>query len=135
MHGPGGHGALAPISSDIVAFFTRWLKDDPAKRPFVAVAPRPPEDLQVTLTGQLSTSIGGETIQSLNLARYRATAAPRPVVASAAQAAALRAKLKADIRAVTQASAEPGATPPKVEPRDGGPCASPTRTARASTLC
>ena len=120
IYGPGGHGALAPISSDIVAFFTRWLKDDPAKRPFLSVPPRSSEDLQVTPTGQLSTSIGGETIQSLNLARFRATAAPRPVVASAAQAAALRAKLKTDIRAVTWASVQPGGAPPKVEPRDGG---------------
>jgi hypothetical protein len=31
----GGHGALAPISSDIVAFFTRWLKNEPDKRPFL----------------------------------------------------------------------------------------------------
>ncbi len=120
IYGPGGHGALAPISSDIVAFFTHWLKDDPAKRPFLSVPPRSPEDLQVTPTGQLSTSIGGETIQSLNLARFRATAAPRPVIASAAQAAALRAKLKTDIRAVTWASVQPGGAPPKVEPRDGG---------------
>jgi dienelactone hydrolase len=120
IYGPGGHGALAPISSDIVAFFTHWLKDDPAKRPFLTPPPRRPEDLQVTPTGQLSTSIGGETIQSLNLARFRATAAPRPVVASAAQAAALRARLKTDIRAVTWSSAMPGGAPPKAEPRDGG---------------
>jgi cephalosporin-C deacetylase-like acetyl esterase len=120
IYGPGGHGALGPISSDIVAFFSRWLKDDLVKRPFLPVESRPPEDLQVTPTGQLSTSIGGETIQSLNLARFRATAAPRPLVASAAQATALRTKLKADIRAVTWASVQPGGAPPKVEPRDGG---------------
>jgi dienelactone hydrolase len=78
IHGPGGHGALAPISSDIVAFFTRWLKNEPDKRSFVAPPRLSPDQLLVTPTGQLSTSIGGETLQSLNAARAKLVSAKRP---------------------------------------------------------
>jgi cephalosporin-C deacetylase-like acetyl esterase len=115
IHGPGGHGALAPISSDIVAFFTRWLKNEPDKRSFVAPPRLSPDQLLVTPTGQLSTSIGGETLQSLNAARAKQVSAKRPVVSSAADLVALRAKLKADIRAVTFAGVEPGGAPPEAE--------------------
>jgi len=113
IYGPGGHGALAPISSDIVAFFTRWLKNEPDKRPFVAPSRLSPDRLLVTPTGQISTSIGGETIQTLNAARTKQMAAKRPVVATVADVAALRAKLKGDIQAVTFATAQPGAAPPE----------------------
>ena len=60
IHGPGGHGALQPIASDIVAFFSRWLKDAPDKRSFVQPSRLAPEKLWVTPTGQISTSIGGD---------------------------------------------------------------------------
>jgi cephalosporin-C deacetylase-like acetyl esterase len=113
IYGPGGHGALAPISSDIVAFFTRWLKNQPDKRPFTPPPRLSPDKLLVTPTGQISTSIGGETIQSLNAARAKQISAKRPVVASTADVATLRAKLRADIRAVTFAQAQPGGAPPE----------------------
>jgi cephalosporin-C deacetylase-like acetyl esterase len=113
IYGPGGHGALAPISSDIVAFFTRWLKNEPDKRPFLAPPRLSPDALLVTPTGQISTSIGGETIQTLNAARARQVSAKRPVVASRADLAVLRARLKTDIRAVTFARAQPGGAPPE----------------------
>lgn len=120
IHGPGGHGALAPISPDIVAFFTRWLKNEPAKQPFLPAPRLAPEALWVTPTGQLSTSIGGETIQSLNAQRLKQVAAKRPTIASAGDLAALRQRLSADIRAVTFASAQPGEAPPEVAPGANG---------------
>jgi cephalosporin-C deacetylase-like acetyl esterase len=113
IYGPGGHGALAPISSDIVTFFSRWLKNQPDKRPFTPAPRLSPDKLLVTPTGQISTSIGGETIQSLNAARAKLVSAKRPIVASAADVAALRTKLTADIRAVTFAQAKPGGAPPE----------------------
>nr|WP_295106386.1 acetylxylan esterase [uncultured Caulobacter sp.] len=114
IHGPGGHGALQPIASDIVAFFSRWLKDAPDTRPFTTPPRLAPEKLWVTPTGQLSTSIGGETIQSLNAKRLKTVIAARPAVASAVDVAALRQRLAADIRAVTFATAQPGGAPPEV---------------------
>jgi hypothetical protein len=99
---------------DIVAFFTRWLKNEPDKRPFVAPSRLAPEKLLVTPTGQISTSIGGETIQSLNAARLKQVMATRPVVTSTADVASLRRRLIGDIRAVTFATLQPGAAPPEV---------------------
>ncbi len=113
IQGPGGHGALAPIAPNIVAFFTRWLKDEPAQRPFTPPPRLAPERLLVTPTGQVSTSIGGETIQSLNAARARQVSAARPTVTSSADVVALRRRLAADIRAVTFATATPHAAPPQ----------------------
>ena len=118
IHGPGGHGALAPIGSDIVAFFTRWLKDAPGQQPFQSPPRLALEQLLVTPTGQLSTSIGGETIQSLNAVRAGQVGAQRPAVASLADVAALRRRLAGDIRAVTFAAAKPGGAPAPV--REGG---------------
>lgn len=65
IEGPGGHGALTPIAPQILAFFSRWLKDDLTPPTF---ASRPVGDISrllATETGQLSTSIGSETMRSL----------------------------------------------------------------------
>jgi len=75
--GPGGHGMRADTRAAIYAFFRRWLKGEPP-----GPAPEPPhrieldEDLQVTPTGQVSTSLGGETASELE--RRRLAAIPRP---------------------------------------------------------
>lgn len=62
--GPGRHGALAPIAPDIIAFFAKNLgaRGKPA---FAALRPSDPADVRVTPTGQLSNSIGSQTIQTL----------------------------------------------------------------------
>jgi hypothetical protein len=64
--GPGGHGNLEPIAPRILGFLARWLKDDaspPSYRQFPAVKR---EDLWCTPTGQLSTSIGSETVEGFS---------------------------------------------------------------------
>jgi cephalosporin-C deacetylase-like acetyl esterase len=64
--GPGGHGNLGPISPAILGFFLHHLKGAPAgEASFTAERPQRAEDLLVTPTGQVSTSIGGETIASI----------------------------------------------------------------------
>ncbi len=94
--GPGGHGNLGPISPQILGFFLHQLKgapDEPAD--FKPARPPNPEDLQVTPTGQVSTSIGGETIASI-------------VQREAEQLRPMKPALAADIRALTGAKAIPG---------------------------
>jgi cephalosporin-C deacetylase-like acetyl esterase len=82
--GPGGHGNLGPIAPQILAFLTRWLKDDPAPPEFRQYKALPRDQLLVTATGQLSTSIGSETYESVNRRDARAVLsatrheAPRP---------------------------------------------------------
>ncbi len=95
--GPGGHGMRADTRAAIYAFFRHWLKGAPA-----GPAPEPPhrieldEDLQVTPTGQVSTSLGGESASELQ--RRRLAAIPRPAPGNVA----------ALIPEVTRASAPAG---------------------------
>jgi cephalosporin-C deacetylase-like acetyl esterase len=64
--GPGGHGNLGPISPAILGFFVHYLKDGPAgDAPFTPLRIQNAADLLCTPTGQVSTSIGGETIPSI----------------------------------------------------------------------
>jgi cephalosporin-C deacetylase-like acetyl esterase len=70
--GPGGHGNLGPISPAILGFFQHHLKGTPERdAAFTAERPQRAEDLLVTPTGQVSTSIGGETIASIVRAHAR----------------------------------------------------------------
>ena len=121
--GPGGHGALGPITDKIVSFFMRNLMPGvdashpivPPARPRTAGTPPPdptnglPKDaLQVTPTGQVSSSYpNSETIFSLNL-KHAATVIPakRPAITPA--------KLATAIRATTYAEAHPGDSKPLV---------------------
>jgi len=66
INGPGGHGNLGPISPQILSFLVTNLRAGrrPAEfRPFVM---RDPDSLTVTPTGQISNSLGGETVESIN---------------------------------------------------------------------
>jgi dienelactone hydrolase len=122
--GPGGHGHLGPIASDIVGFFVANLQNGGAKPKIVAARPSRPEDILVTSTGQLTTSIGTKTIQTLAQARAAEVAAKPARIGNKKDLAVLRQRLCRDIRQVTHASAQPGSKPPvaeivKTETRNG----------------
>ena len=125
--GPGGHGALGPITDKIVSFFMRNLQPGvdathpivpPPARPRTAGAPAgpqaapsnglPPGALQVTPTGQVATSYpNSETVFSLNLKHAtQIIPAKRPTLTPA--------KLATAIRDTTYASAHPGDSKPLV---------------------
>jgi cephalosporin-C deacetylase-like acetyl esterase len=112
--GPGGHGALGPVSSDILSFFARWLKNDDAKQTFTPARPRRPEDLLCTPTGQLSDSVGSETVFSLNRKRAAELLRPKQALTTRAQLTELQARLLKDVRTTAAVSAQPGAAPPAV---------------------
>lgn len=109
IEGPGPHGNLTPIAPQIVAFFTRWLKNEPAQRPFTPTAVGEASRLLVTPTGQVSTSVGGETIQTL--ARAEADA-HRPTIDPHETSAQRLTRLRAAIIEVTRTRVRPGAAPP-----------------------
>ena len=94
--GPGGHGALQPITGNILSFFLRNLQPGsdadhpilpPPRAPRAAGAPitppsagLPKDALQVTPTGQVATSYpNSATIYTLNRARYEALPKPKPL--------------------------------------------------------
>jgi cephalosporin-C deacetylase-like acetyl esterase len=112
--GPGRHGALNPVAPNILAFFARRLKDDGGKPSFTPALPKRPDDLLCTPTGQLSDSIGSETIFSLNRKRAAELLPPQRALRTRADLERLRARLRADVRATASVSAEPGAPPPSV---------------------
>ncbi len=94
--GPGGHGNLGPISPQILGFFLRQLKGAPdAPADFKPARAASPQDMQVTPSGQVSTSIGGETIPSIIRREAERLRPMKPALAT-------------DIRALTGARAIPG---------------------------
>lgn len=110
IEGPGRHGALGPISPQIMAFFTRWLKDEPAERPFISAALGDADRLRVTPTGQLATSDpNGQTLQTLVRARAD-TARPAPHVDETAASRLTR--LRQAIVSVTRTTVSADTSPP-----------------------
>src|SRR5262249_20794244 len=78
--GPGGHGNLGPISPQILAFSTKNLKGSEPLASFTPLRAQQREDMQVTPTGQVTTSIPGETVYSLNRKRADGlVSSPKPL--------------------------------------------------------
>jgi cephalosporin-C deacetylase-like acetyl esterase len=113
--GPGHHGALAPITGNILSFFMRNLElgsdADHPKVPaaYLAYGPQnpmrsmPASTFQVTPTGQVSSSYPDEqTVSSLNRKRASALIASRQAISGT--------QLVQAIRSVTGAAVTPGTT-------------------------
>jgi cephalosporin-C deacetylase-like acetyl esterase len=77
LHGPGPHGAIAPLGDAIVAFFRRALQVGAPAVPFASWRPARPEDVLVTATGQVATAMGTVTLADLASARARVIAPAR----------------------------------------------------------
>jgi len=72
-----GHGYSKPRREAAYRFLSRWLKGVEDDTPEGPVTPDSETALQVTATGQVSTSLGGETVHSLNVQRANGLR-PRP---------------------------------------------------------
>jgi cephalosporin-C deacetylase-like acetyl esterase len=113
--GIGRHGNLGPITGQIVSFFLTHLAHSdaapilpppptPGTSPFALPTSLPKEALQVTPTGQVSTSYpGSETVHTLTLKRYATLPKPKPLTAL---------QLQQTIREVTHAIVKPGDAAP-----------------------
>ncbi|HEY4360179.1 MAG TPA: acetylxylan esterase [Bryobacteraceae bacterium] len=113
--GPGAHGNLGPISPDILAFFTKYLKNDLTAPPFQAVRLEHREDIQTTPTGQVATSLGGETVASLVRKQAAEVLPMKKAIGGHSDLQALQIRLRTDIRELTGAVAKPGSLPPQVD--------------------
>lgn len=105
IHGPGRHGNLGPIGQQIVSFLVRNLKPRAPEPAFAQFRPANRDELLVTSTGQVSTSLGGETVESINRKRAK-DLIPHDHVPT-----------PTEIRAVTGAVAEPGQNPAMMDLR------------------
>lgn len=110
--GPGGHGAFAPIASQIVGFFLKTLNGDEAPVVVDEVQLPPPEDLLVTNTGQVSTAFKAQTVQTLN--RQRADRLRPPALPAGGTGPDARTDLAGRIRNVARVTAVPGDHAPRV---------------------
>lgn len=78
---PGPHGTPKANREAMYAWMKRWLKAEPA-----GPAPEPElrseleEDLECTPTGQVATSLGGETASSWNIKQFSDVFPPRPAL-------------------------------------------------------
>ncbi|MCU1251033.1 MAG: Acetyl xylan esterase [Edaphobacter sp.] len=127
--GIGRHGNLGPITDPIVSFFLTHLAHSeaapilpppptPGSSTFALPANLPKDALQVTPTGQLSTSCpGSETVHTLTLKRYATLPKPKPLTPP---------QLQQTIREVTHATVKPGdpapintQSPPLASPPEG----------------
>ncbi len=90
FHEPGPHGVPAASRLAMVNFMRRWLKGEgnPVQEPPLQTEHE--EDLNVTPTGMVANSLGGETAATWNMARFRNLAPARPMTASAVTAAVKR---------------------------------------------
>jgi cephalosporin-C deacetylase-like acetyl esterase len=73
-----GHGYTRPRREASYRFFGRWLKGAEDTLPEQPVVITPEEDLFATETGQVTTSLGGETVFTLNRKRLEQFAAHAP---------------------------------------------------------
>jgi cephalosporin-C deacetylase-like acetyl esterase len=127
--GIGRHANLNPIAGQIVSFFLTHLAHSdaapilppppaPGTSPFALPPTLPQDALQVTPSGQVSTSYpGSETVHTLILKRYATLPKPKPLTPPQLQQA---------IREVTHATAKPGdpaptntQSPPLASPPEG----------------
>ena len=106
---PGPHGIAKAGREAVYAWMKRWLKND------LSAAAEPPftteyeEDLNVTPTGQVTTSLGGETASSLNIQRLASRRPVRGAVRSVAELERLRVEMAAEVTAALRLDGSRGA--------------------------
>ncbi len=71
-----GHGYTLPRREAAYRWFGQWLNGSEDRRPEDPVSPAHEQDLWCTPTGQVATSLGGETVFSLNQKRLAERRAP-----------------------------------------------------------
>ena len=105
--GPGGHGMPQNVREAIYGWMNHWLKDGPAG-PLAepSFQTEYEETLYCTPTGQLATSLGGETASSLNIRRYGNRRPPREHLANAAGLDALRKRVVSSVARLTRYRSE-----------------------------
>lgn len=115
IEGQGGHCNLGPVTPQVLAFLSKHLKGPDAAVPaFTPLTAKDTDDLLVTPTGQLSTSIGSATAAALTRKETATTLRTPQAVATADALALLQTRVRADIRKVAAVTATPAASPPAV---------------------
>ncbi len=105
----GPHGTTQRQREAIYAWMNRWLKGQNGEiSPEPAIQTEYEEDLLCTPTGQVSTSLGGETVSTLNMGRFSELAPPRPALIGKQELKRLQARLRKEIVRLTRYEASQG---------------------------
>ncbi len=99
---PGGHGVPPSQREAIEKWMSHWLKDAPALSPEPSFQTEYEENLLCTPSGQLATSLGGETPSTLNIRRLSQRTPPRPRLGAAKDVEDLRTRLQNEIVLLTR---------------------------------
>jgi cephalosporin-C deacetylase-like acetyl esterase len=102
------HGYRLPRREAAYNWLSRWLKGQEDHSPEEVVQVEPGEVLRCTGSGQVSTSLGGESVYSLNLKRVEQNRARRAPIATREAAAANRDEIERQVRKLTAFDAPAG---------------------------
>ena len=96
-----GHGYTRPRRLAAYRWMNRWLKgvDEPIDEPEIEIESE--DDLRCTQTGQVSLSLGGETIFSINLAEARRVKPKRGAITTPEDLRRFQAEMRAQVRRLT----------------------------------
>jgi cephalosporin-C deacetylase-like acetyl esterase len=92
-----GHGYLEPRRVAAYQWLSRWFKGQEDNTPEVPVKFASEEELRCTDSGQVTVSLGGETVFSLNQKRYASVKPPRPSLTDPQAVAAFQKKIGGDV--------------------------------------
>jgi len=104
--GPGGHGNLGPISNQILTFLAGQLTGDSSPREFQQFRPNDADDLTVTPTGQVSTSLNSRTVEALTRERAQGHTAPPQTIDSAGSLARFQERIRSEVRQTAAVAAQ-----------------------------
>src|SRR5262249_46715324 len=96
-----GHGYTRPRRHAAYRWLGRWLKGTEDTEAEQEIQPETEETLRATESGQVTASLGGETIFSLNVKRWQRLAPVRQQPTTAAQVSANAAEVQRRAREVT----------------------------------
>ena len=105
---PAHHDYNQPMREAAYAWFNRWLglEVDAVEAPW---QPEPPERLWSTASGQVLTSLGGETVRSLNRQRATRLVPPEPALPDVAAAQRYAAAVRVAVQELLGSVATPAA--------------------------
>jgi hypothetical protein len=102
LTGPGTHGMIFPMFSQIEAFFHHWLlHNDNPPAALVAFPFKPHPELLCTTTGQVTTALPGRTIYQVNQDRASSILPAKAPIATRHDLEKLQSRLMNEIPAVT----------------------------------
>ena len=96
-----GHGYTPPRRLAGYRWLGRWLKGQEDDAPEAYVQPASEEELRCTESGQVTVSLGGETVSSLNQKRYEQVRAKRTPLTNPQAVATLKNEIQSKVPRVT----------------------------------